>query len=100
MEDKWIARAKLPQALNFPAVVALGGKLYVMGGFMSEPPSSRTTEGVWRYDPANNSWQQLADMPIAVTGAGAEVLSHQIYAVGGRAGTYSDAMPVNHVYTP
>ena len=98
--DKWLSLATVPQELHFPAVAVVDGMLYAMGGFESQPPGTPVTANVWRYNPKNDSWQRRADMPAPRTGAAVEVLNHQLYVLGGRSSTYTDAMTANDIYTP
>lgn len=50
------------------AMAAVGGKIYVLGGAAGENNPSGVTCTVvdnWRFDPATEMWERLADLPIA-----------------------------------
>ena len=38
----------------------LGGKIYIAGGIDT---TSQTTRVAYRYDPARDSWERIADLP-------------------------------------
>ena len=65
-------RSDLPgAAVENPAVVDFGGKLYSFGG--STAPFSGAVDNAFVFDPATNSWTTLPSMPTARGGANAEV---------------------------
>ena len=84
---KWSRTASMPLPLNHPNVVAVSGKLYVLGGLTPDP-----TGEVWEaipdcfvYDPKRNSWKRVASMPInqARGSAAMGVVGSKIYLAGG-----------------
>jgi N-acetylneuraminic acid mutarotase len=75
--NTWTSGAAMPTARFYPAVGAIGGKLYVTGGAKNGNLSSLEI-----YDPATNSWSTGAPLPLATGGAGA-VLDGKLYVVGG-----------------
>lgn len=76
----WKARAPLPRPRDDFAVTAdYDGKLYVFGGSDARGP----TTAVDRYDPANNVWVELSDMPSPLTRAQAVTIGGRIYLPGG-----------------
>jgi N-acetylneuraminic acid mutarotase len=82
--DSWSTLAPLPTAypaVENPAVVAHDGKLYVFGG--STAPFSGAVAKAAVYDPAQDSWTMLADMPTARGGATAQWFENEIYVIGG-----------------
>jgi N-acetylneuraminic acid mutarotase len=87
--DQWTSRAPLPRSRWGGAGVALGGKLYVIGGTTSGD------DGTWRavrttsvYDPATNTWTNKTPMPNARSGIGGSPVTvngqGRIEVVGGR----------------
>ncbi|MEO0838853.1 MAG: kelch repeat-containing protein [Cyanobacteria bacterium J06643_5] len=83
-DDIWSNAPDLPgAAVENPAVVDFGGKLYSFGG--STAPFSGAVDNAFVFDPATNSWTPLPSMPTARGGANAEVLDGKIYVVGGLA---------------
>jgi N-acetylneuraminic acid mutarotase len=81
----WTTAAPLPgAAVENPAVVAAGGKLYAFGGGTSAFAGATTQ--AFRYDPGTNAWTRLPDMPQARAGATAQVIGGiggKIYVIGG-----------------
>jgi N-acetylneuraminic acid mutarotase len=73
------APALLPRAEAEGAVV--NGKLYVFGGYLdgSFTPTNRMDV----YDPATNTWRQLASLPLALSHIGVAADAHNIYIAGG-----------------
>jgi N-acetylneuraminic acid mutarotase len=71
----------MPTARDHLAVVALGGKLYAIGGrvsFFGEKYGS-----VEVYDPATDSWRVEAPLPDARGGIAAAVFGGRIFVFGG-----------------
>ena len=56
------------------AVVAVDGLIYVLGGVgILESGGYANVVDSWRYDPANDSWQQVRDYPISAAGASSDL---------------------------
>jgi len=70
-------------------MVEHGGKIYVFGGFIpggdgsDDTASHRTSRWAWRYDPAQNSWDRLSDMPVRLEYTRAVAAGDWIAVVGG-----------------
>ena len=62
----WQTAAALPSGRSHLGVVALGGKIYAVGGQFGNDGGLTTQKLVHVYDPATNSWTRLADMPTAI----------------------------------
>jgi N-acetylneuraminic acid mutarotase/glucose/arabinose dehydrogenase len=83
--DTWTAAAPLPgPAVENPAVVAVGDKLYAFGGSTFAFSGAVTNAAV--YDPAQNSWTPLPGMATARGGAAAAAIGTKIYVAGGMGG--------------
>jgi N-acetylneuraminic acid mutarotase/glucose/arabinose dehydrogenase len=83
--DTWTAAAPLPgPAVENPAVVAVGDKLYAFGGSTFAFSGAVTNAAV--YDPAQNSWTPLAGMATGRGGAAAAAIGTKIYVAGGMGG--------------
>jgi N-acetylneuraminic acid mutarotase len=87
----WTAKLAGPTLREYAASAVLNGKLYVMGGQLT---NSGTTPGpatnlVEVYDPATNTWATATPMPTARMGLVAAVMNGKIYAIGGRTDGYS-----------
>lgn len=51
------------------AVAAIGGDLYVMGGYaVDRDGKPHSVVDSWRYDPAAAQWRRLRDLPVSVSG--------------------------------
>jgi len=74
--------APLPMRSEGYRGVALGGKLYCMGGRFGGALSD-----VDSFDPVSNTWTTLASMPDGRAGMTAVAWNGSIYTFGGRAGT-------------
>jgi N-acetylneuraminic acid mutarotase len=85
---QWAAAPAMPTARGSLAVVALGGRLYAMGG---ESTSGQVSNAVERYDPQSQAWTALPAMPYRSHGLGAVVVGNAIYVMGGF-GQASDAV--------
>ena len=96
--DAWTTLAEAPLALWRSPVAASGGRLYVLGGYQSTSafpfdPTNRAFE----YDPATDTWREVATMPSARGASAAVALDGLIHVLGGAAGGPSAA---HEVYDP
>lgn len=89
---RWQERAPLPTARSGLAAAVYEGKIYAIAGATADGP----TAIVERYDPATDSWTQLANAPGAVTEVQAGVIGGLIYVPGGRLpdGTVTNTLAV------
>lgn len=76
----WEAARPAPSARNSAAGVAIGGRLYVVGGRRVGAGSNAELEA---YDPREDRWDSLTPMPQAQGGLAAGVIDGQIVAFGG-----------------
>lgn len=79
----WSTRASSPVPMDDVMGVTANGKLYLLGGMGSSGPVRRSD----RYDPVNNRWERLPDLPERLTHAQPVVDGQYIYLVGGYVGT-------------
>ncbi len=86
---KWEGVSQLPTGRSAFSTAVVDGKIYVIGGTLLENESSGPfgLSTVEVYDPHNNSWKKVADMPMPRSNAGAAVVDGKIYVVGGLAAT-------------
>ncbi len=76
----WQAAAPLARGpRQETAVVALGGEIYVLGGFNDAAAVVPTVEA---YDPETNTWRDRADLPVRLHHANAAVVGNNIWIVG------------------
>ncbi len=83
--NAWTERKPMPVPAHHIMVAAWNDKIYVFGGFV-RPPSFvawQPIDRAWEYDPASDSWKELAPMPTP-RGAGQAVeVNSKIYVIGG-----------------
>jgi N-acetylneuraminic acid mutarotase len=95
----WIPRAPLAGGKRQEhAVAALGGKIYVVGGFVV-PPGGRDlliTDTVEAFDVATGSWEPVAPLPIEIHHVAAVASAGKLYSIGGLAGV--SFTPIDAVY--
>jgi N-acetylneuraminic acid mutarotase len=87
--DKWATRKKMPEPAHHVMVAVWQNKIYVFGGFVrpANVAAWQPIADAWVYDPAADSWQELAPMPTP-RGAGEAVeLGGKIYVIGGARST-------------
>ena len=76
----WQTRSPLAaRARQETAVVALHGEIYVLGGFDA---SGRIVPTVEAYDPGDDQWRSVADLPEPLHHANAAVVGGKIYVAG------------------
>src|SRR5829696_657962 len=78
----WANLAPLPQALSHQAVVADGGRVWLLGGYVGDHPGG-STDAVWVYDTATNTYQPGPALP-APRGAGtAAIVGRTLHFISG-----------------
>ena len=78
--NRWTSGPPMPTARHHVAVVALGGKVYALGGRGAYDLSLGTVE---RYDPAARSWDRLSPIPLGVGDPAAVVARGRIVVLSG-----------------
>lgn len=81
----WSTVAQAPVGRSEAAGIVADGQLYVFGGYANGRyrPTSRSDV----YNPANNTWTQIRDLPTPLTHVGIAVDGRKIYLAGGYPGT-------------
>jgi Kelch motif protein len=79
------------------AVVALGERVYVLGGFDGE---SRVVDTVEAYDPARDRWEARKPLPKPLHHANAAAVGDKLYVVGALAGNDFRAVGLSYEYDP
>jgi N-acetylneuraminic acid mutarotase len=77
----WITKAPAPTKRTEVAAAALGGKIYVIGGFVRG--LSFISAKVEEYDPSTDSWRERASLPTGLHHAGIAVANDRLYVIGG-----------------
>ena len=89
----WSSRAALPNPRNHLTGIAVGGKIYAIGGQHNENENTGLQSDVHRYNPATNAWTKVASLPKARSHSAAVGRDGQIIVMGGTnpgAGASSD----------
>jgi N-acetylneuraminic acid mutarotase len=83
--DSWTLKKNMLIPAHHAAAAELDGKIYLFGGFVGRPGAR-----VWQpiasalvYDPAADSWKELAPLPTPRGSAAAVVVDGTIYVIGG-----------------
>lgn len=80
--SRWREETRLPDdGLNAPAAVAIGRRIYVIGGFKTV--TNVPTADVLIYDTDAHAWSSAAALPAPRGGHAAVVLNGKIHVVGG-----------------
>lgn len=84
----WTEGAPLPNPRNHLGAAVLGGKIYAVGGQHEHDGRLVTQPDVHAYDPQTNRWQQLADLPLAIShhSNSTFVMNGRVVVVGGEVG--------------
>lgn len=81
----WQSRAPIPSGRTHFGTVVIDNKMYIMGGQIGIDEGSNYLATSYRYDPATDTWAQLANMPIAMShySPSTFVKDGRIYLMGG-----------------
>jgi N-acetylneuraminic acid mutarotase len=82
-DDAWTERTPMPAGTDRGAActAVLDGKIYVFGGAREGSSSALVSA----YDVANDSWEELPDMPVRREHCAAGAIGEKLYIAGGRA---------------
>ena len=94
--DSWKPIAPLPKPLHHTAATSFGGKIYVVGGFISAEwiPSNQ----LFIYDPIKNEWTEGKPMPTPRGALTAIFVNGILYALGGQ--DEEGILNINEAYDP
>lgn len=97
--DRWAGKAPLPIGLHHAGAAAVGGRLYVIGGFTQSFLSVWSPVAyVYAYDPAADTWTERAPMPTARGALAVAESGGKLFAIGGYDGKRNSAAV--EVYDP
>ena len=82
----WKSGAASPITRAEPARGVVNGKMYVFGGYYNAKIQATPRSDV--YDPVNNTWKRLPDMPVAITHQGMVTDGSVIWLIGGYVGDH------------
>ena len=83
--NTWTSVASMPEprASMAAGYNSANGRIYLVGGYSGDDPSSAETTA-WEFNPANNMFSTRAPIPQAVGGAAAGVVNGEFLVAGGR----------------
>ncbi len=92
--DAWQAMAPVPEPRAYSAVTSVGDYVYVIGG-SSDGSGSMKTNTTLRYNTTSDSWDPVANLPVALVMMDAVTIGQKIYVPGdfGTATTYVYDIP-------
>lgn len=87
----WNMLAPIPETSNHLSGIAVGGKIYAIGGQVNHDIDPFDVDFSYEYDPVTDSWAQKASMPIPRSHMepGTFVVDGKIILVGGKDGTFT-----------
>jgi N-acetylneuraminic acid mutarotase len=89
--ERWTDVAEIPTPREHLAAASDGRYLYAVGG--RDLSADKSSTAIERYDPADDSWTELAGMPQAAGGLGAAYAGGRVIAIGAEGTTAaSDAV--------
>ena len=80
--DTWTPKADMPTARDSLSTIAIGGKIYAIGG-VPDPRRLTVLSTVEVYDPTTDSWGTKADMPTRRFSPATAAVEGKIYVIGG-----------------
>jgi N-acetylneuraminic acid mutarotase len=83
--DRWRQRAPMPRGLHHIDGVALGGKIYTVGGFTARAHAS-PDNGFFEYNPETDIWRPLLPLKSKRGAVALAAVNGKIHAIGGREG--------------
>jgi len=84
--NKWTKKKPMALPAHHVALTELNGKIYVFGGFTGVHSGLAAwipIDNSFEYDPVNDSWKELAPMPVKRGAAVAANVDGKIYVIGG-----------------
>merc|ERR1711951_85392 len=93
--DSWQRVASMPQHLEDHAAAAMGGKIYVTGGWNEDSVNS-----AYVYDPQADAWTQLASMGTDRRCHASAAVGGKLYVFGGYGAAANERLSTAEVYDP
>jgi hypothetical protein len=81
--NSWSRGPDLPGPRDHAALAAVGGHLYLVGGYSGSQGLVAETREVWRLDSVRESWRRVADLGTARGALAVAVASGHVFALGG-----------------
>ena len=83
-QDRWELTTPMPIGLNHNMAASVGGKLYMIGGQITDAGAGNFSDRVFEYDATTRQWRERSRMPTARGAGVAVVAGGKIYVAGGR----------------
>ncbi len=97
IQSKWVTAPAAAPAHTHHATVKHNGLIYMVGGQTNVTASPNLSSGLFLYNPGNDTWTTLAEMPVApLTDVTAAQVNGKIYVPGGYDG--NSIVGTHHVY--
>jgi non-specific serine/threonine protein kinase len=94
--DRWRRLAPLPKGRQAGGLVALDGRLYLVGGVVDGGLAADTQV----YDPAGDRWSSAPGLPTPREHLGAAATAGRVYVVGGRVGGVGHNLATAEAFDP
>jgi N-acetylneuraminic acid mutarotase len=103
--NSWSQGPAMPIALNHHGTAAANGKIYVFGGFLTQPWDVATPEtDVYEYDPVPKTWRKRKPIPAPLAAMTATTFKGKVYLMAGMnrqgANTESSQNKTTYIYDP
>lgn len=96
LKSPWSMGATMPTPRTGFAVVAIGGRAYVVGGSIGSMPVGT----VEIFDTSSNTWSAAPSLPVPRVGLAAAVANGKVYAIGGGPETVGGPVPTVNEFDP
>lgn len=93
--DSWTQGTPMPEPRCLASAVAVGGKVYVMGGTVDPKGAPSDRNDV--YDFGAKSWSSAKSLPVPLAGHAAAAFGGKIYVMGGSSGAFQNSV---YIYDP
>jgi N-acetylneuraminic acid mutarotase len=97
VEDSWVRKTSMNFGRIDSGVVAVDGKIYVIGGYANHGNTTGFVGTNERYDPVTDVWFTLTSMPTPRLGFAIVAYENKIYCMGGNTADETTAH-INEVY--
>ena len=81
-QGRWSQLKPIPQGEEEVVGIAVGGRMYVLGG-LGAFPGWEPKKIFWSYDPPSDEWTKLPPLPEGVHHPGVAAVGNKIYVIGG-----------------
>ena len=92
--DEWSPLPSMPSPRAYHSAVAIGGRIYVLGGYGLEGGVVRIVQSMDMFDTGTSQWSTAPPMETARADAAAVVLGDRIFVMGGSSVIYTQTASV------